>query len=112
MVNTSASSGSGNVMNVGLDLAEQVREAAEKIRTEQLAHDIEQAMLYAGELGAKVYRDQLRTDEAVERVARALVGVAFCAEEPDELEKLKDSRWDAFEEDARAAITALLEEDT
>ncbi|MCD1286502.1 MULTISPECIES: hypothetical protein [unclassified Brevibacterium] len=61
--------------------------------------------------GARWQRDQLRTDEAVEMVARALVGVTFSAEEPAELEKLKDSRWDAFEEDARAAITALIGEE-
>lgn len=45
---------------------------------------------------------------ALEAAARALVGITFSADAG--VEELKDSRWRAFEDDARAAVSAYLAE--
>lgn len=60
--------------------------------------------------GAKWQRDNLRTDEAIERVARSLARLNLGEEWPDET-IIDDEYRDECFETARAAITALLGED-
>lgn len=82
---------------------EKAYEHAEARSSEYFGHLPEQMF----ERGAKWMRDQLRTDEAIERVARAIARLEPNEKWPDET--IIDDEYRAeCHETARAAITALL----